>query len=269
MWNDQLNWTKTGLPSPHFSLLLSNLSLPSFLLYLSLSLFLSNTQGLQRRVRNIVCARARANCLCAWVCVCRARTHVPLPVMWEIKRDTSLKPPCGGISIWRTERSARLRSHTLSLHVCPLAAALASGKPSHCCTSANVEQLVCSRPPRMGPKEADMPQCHGRLTPSLSSSPPLMVLSGWVCPPSSPVFTSSAGAGRSVCALQCAYSLAGWRLLTVLRLSEWAWFQLHFIYVCATDWNMIIHFTFFLSFGKAGACEVCDWRGLLELFYSL
>lgn len=44
------------------------------------------------------------------------------------------------------------------------------------------------------------------------------------------------------------WNTAGWRLLTVLVLSkvtEWAWVQLHFIWVCATNWRMLINFTFF------------------------
>ncbi len=90
MWNDQLNWTKTGLPSPHFSLLLSNLSLPSFLLYLSLSLFSYQTHRVCSGGWGTSSARALVPTVCALECVCAEHAHMCLSRWCEKSRGTRL-----------------------------------------------------------------------------------------------------------------------------------------------------------------------------------
>lgn len=95
--------------------------------FIFLSLFLSNTQGLQQRMRNIVCVRARANCLCScYVCVCAVRAHMCLSQWCEKSRGTYLLSLLVVGFQFDAKRSAHLRSHTLSLAcvcawACPLA----------------------------------------------------------------------------------------------------------------------------------------------------
>ncbi len=59
---------------------------------------------------------------------------------------------------------------------------------------------------------------------------------------------------RKVCLCIAICLFVGWLTVTYCteaeRVSEWAWFQLHFIYVCATDWNKIINFTLLCPLGR-------------------
>lgn len=122
------------------------------------------------------------------------------------------------------KRSAHLRSHILSLHVCecawacPLAAAPALGKPSHCCTSANVEQLV-----RLAwlLKKRICPSATGDWR--LHCLPLLRKWSSWgesALRPA-PFSHQEEQEGLFVHCNVLRWNTAGWRLLTVLVLSDW------------------------------------------------